>query len=487
VTQTRFAFQWIFLLLAPAVIAGCTDLTVEVDAFDPNYKDTTPFLAVRVAALRDDAEKTLMSGSISRLSDAAATRYAGDVFTAVTGQMRLKIADKDRKRFTGDLAATFRKLIEPRARLAEAALTHAVQLADTARKLPADTDDDVRHKAYVQAQGAFLAAGPLVRAVPQLSEPNVRTALGDTELFTAFQLGEAASTVPAMADHRAVVLADTATTQPAGGAAAAATSAAATSAPATSAPAGPITPPVPANAGVGSATTHPQPDPSPAKVAVESAKSAAVSAVNAAQVSGVSQSFTDIAPNNLKDDPNASLIVSAPENSWHGIYDRSFGSGTIGNTDIALVMQDTGAFTIKGVRNDTAKITAATFQSINMMIYLAGISAGVPVGAFHSLNLPGSTTDTGGQTADPMQAAQAQTATANLALRQQRAAAVADMSAILRETLPLKSTATDAASVTARTEAVARVRQVFDANAAQLKLTPGSAATTEPSAGASGS
>src|SRR5688572_8975838 len=84
----------------------------------------------------------------------------------------------------------------------------------------------------------------------------------------------------------------------------------------------------------------------------------------------------------LMDDPMTPLVVSANRKFWRGTFNKTFGNGLFGNTDIAVKMQGLGDFTLKGVRNDATKTTPAAFQGALFMTKLAAASVGVPVGAF---------------------------------------------------------------------------------------------------------
>lgn len=79
------------------------------------------------------------------------------------------------------------------------------------------------------------------------------------------------------------------------------------------------------------------------------------------------------------DDANASLVINAPNRYWRGEYNRAFAAGDGGNTDIAIVMQSPGSFSVKGLRNDTSKITAATFNVLKTSLVIATSAAGAPV------------------------------------------------------------------------------------------------------------
>lgn len=83
----------------------------------------------------------------------------------------------------------------------------------------------------------------------------------------------------------------------------------------------------------------------------------------------------------LFDDPYASLVVYSSEASWRGCFNETYGSGRVGNTDIAVKMDDEGIFTMKGVRVDASKFTKATFQSMSQGLRMLAAVYGVPLPA----------------------------------------------------------------------------------------------------------
>ena len=81
----------------------------------------------------------------------------------------------------------------------------------------------------------------------------------------------------------------------------------------------------------------------------------------------------------LFDDPLASAVVSAPEEYWQGIYNKTEASGQMGNTDIAIKMETVGTFTIKGLRLDASKVTEATFDVVKQSVRMVAAAYGVPL------------------------------------------------------------------------------------------------------------
>jgi hypothetical protein len=80
----------------------------------------------------------------------------------------------------------------------------------------------------------------------------------------------------------------------------------------------------------------------------------------------------------LFDDPMAPFVISASENYWKGVFNKTKASGQIGNTDIAIKMETIGTFTIKGVRLDAAKVTEASFQVLKQSVKLVAAAYGIP-------------------------------------------------------------------------------------------------------------
>ena len=103
-----------------------------------------------------------------------------------------------------------------------------------------------------------------------------------------------------------------------------------------------------------------------------------------AEANSVSQAATKpaqglIGDYGILDDPLASAIVYAPEEYWVGCFNETSALGALGNTDIAIRMENVGNFTIKGVRNDAAKITQATFAVGRAAVQTVAAVYGVPI------------------------------------------------------------------------------------------------------------
>lgn len=83
----------------------------------------------------------------------------------------------------------------------------------------------------------------------------------------------------------------------------------------------------------------------------------------------------------LRDDPLAGVIAAADDQCWSGVFNRAWASSRFGNSDIAIKMEPSGDFTLKGIRLDASKVTQATFQALGQGIKLLAATAGVPAKA----------------------------------------------------------------------------------------------------------
>lgn len=161
----------------------------------------------------------------------------------------------------------------------------------------------------------------------------------------------------------------------------------------------------------------------------------------------------------LLEDALASVIVDAPEDKWDGKFNRVYGSGGLGNTDIAVVMQGLGDFMLKGVRVDASKVTSAAFDAIGSTIKVVAAAYGVPIagGAASSSGAANATAPD----ADLRAVDQARLAAESKLRRQQRAFADI-LRAIVREKPNL-------ADDTARSQAVKRIQSAYEANVTVLQ------------------
>jgi hypothetical protein len=171
------------------------------------------------------------------------------------------------------------------------------------------------------------------------------------------------------------------------------------------------------------------------------------------------------------DDPHAPMVVTAPDAAWRGLFNQTYATGVLGNTDMAIKMESLGNLTLKGVRLDAAKITQAVFDAAGQAVKLVAVAYGVPVGALQS---DGKTAPTE-PGADIIIADQSRRE-AEVEVLKRRIAAVAIMDAILSERRALEANESgaeeskdaDAEIKRQRGVAVGRIKAVFAANKGQL-------------------
>ena len=176
----------------------------------------------------------------------------------------------------------------------------------------------------------------------------------------------------------------------------------------------------------------------------------------------------------ILDDPAASLVVTAPERYWRGTFNKTFGDGTLGNTDVAVKMQGLGDFTLKGVRLDATKVTPAVFQGAILLTKLAAAYVGVPVGA-----ASGGGTDGAPQAhlGDDLLEADTVRREARRRRALSKLAAVEVLDAITAERQAItqqegNDATANAAIAEARKQAVDRVKKAFQDNRARLEIAP---------------
>lgn len=80
----------------------------------------------------------------------------------------------------------------------------------------------------------------------------------------------------------------------------------------------------------------------------------------------------------LLDDVLAPLVINAPDNYWEGTFNDTYAKTRFGNSDIAIVMESLGEYTIKGVRLDASKVTEATFKTLSQSIQFVASASGRP-------------------------------------------------------------------------------------------------------------
>lgn len=93
-----------------------------------------------------------------------------------------------------------------------------------------------------------------------------------------------------------------------------------------------------------------------------------------------------VGPYGVFDDPQASLVVYAPERYWRSgdgrgsrPFNLSKGSGQMGDADIAIRMDGPGEFSLKGVRVDSSKVAQASFAAISQSVRVVAAAYGVPL------------------------------------------------------------------------------------------------------------
>lgn len=83
---------------------------------------------------------------------------------------------------------------------------------------------------------------------------------------------------------------------------------------------------------------------------------------------------------NLLGDPLASFIATAPDSMWSnyvGQYNLAKAKTKLGNSDIAIAMEDPGNYVIKGVRLDPSDVIKASFKTIKAGLSIIAASQGV--------------------------------------------------------------------------------------------------------------
>lgn len=91
--------------------------------------------------------------------------------------------------------------------------------------------------------------------------------------------------------------------------------------------------------------------------------------------------------NPLFDDPMTPIVVNGGKKHWKGKTNQVKAQTFIGNTDIAIVMESPGEYSLKGIRNDASQATKAIFTVANITIQALAKAYGVglkPVSATDS-------------------------------------------------------------------------------------------------------
>lgn len=116
----------------------------------------------------------------------------------------------------------------------------------------------------------------------------------------------------------------------------------------------------------------------------------------------------------------AHLVASAPDTLWAPNYNRAFGSGVLGNTDVVIRMNSTADFSVKGMRFDATTVAQVASKVLTQTVLLGAQMAGVPVAK----------PSTSGATGDALSQTSADLASADAALAQRQALAASQRSAI---------------------------------------------------------
>lgn len=107
-----------------------------------------------------------------------------------------------------------------------------------------------------------------------------------------------------------------------------------------------------------------------------------------------------VSDDDLLDDVLTSSVVHSPYKFWRQVkvekdfsevkyrnrqrkqksaYSRTLVRTFLGNSDIAITMENKGHFTVKGVRLDAAKVAEATFKGLTQSIHFLAMTTGAPV------------------------------------------------------------------------------------------------------------
>lgn len=81
----------------------------------------------------------------------------------------------------------------------------------------------------------------------------------------------------------------------------------------------------------------------------------------------------------LLGDPLLGYVLKAPDQHWTGLLNLATAHVVGTNSDLAIVMDDVGKFSVKGIRADSTAATAATFTTLSTVMNIAAVAAGVPV------------------------------------------------------------------------------------------------------------
>lgn len=195
-----------------------------------------------------------------------------------------------------------------------------------------------------------------------------------------------------------------------------------------------------------------------------------------------SEAIASLVSNDIFNDPFASVVINAPDEFWQGTYNRTYGLGTVGNTDIAIKMESAGNFTIKGVREDASKVTPAAFQGIQQALKVAAAFEGIPLPSA-AASSTGTSAATGGLDASgnpklgsnatatsEIATADSDLKAAQLKLVRSRAAALSILTAIVNDRVAITNTSGAADAVAALAKAVSDIKATFTAAKGDLEM-----------------
>ncbi|TAE38928.1 MAG: hypothetical protein EAZ70_07645 [Runella slithyformis] len=79
----------------------------------------------------------------------------------------------------------------------------------------------------------------------------------------------------------------------------------------------------------------------------------------------------------LFDDPMTSIVVNGGKDKWKGKTNEAKARSFMGNSDIAIVMESPGEYSLKGIRNDASQATKALFTITNLTVQTLAKAYGV--------------------------------------------------------------------------------------------------------------
>ncbi len=155
-------------------------------------------------------------------------------------------------------------------------------------------------------------------------------------------------------------------------------------------------------------------------------------------------------------------VVKAPDENWAEYYDRSFGKGVFGNTDIAIKALGAANFTVKGLTFNPADVANAASKVTTQAVLLAAQISGVPV------NISGTPSGDGAELAKSSariaHTVESQNSAA-IELRSQKAALLRIAQSILSEKEVIQT-----GTPQERAESIAAIKAIFDSQLSRLTI-----------------